>query len=71
MANSVDLAKQLDKDFEAHDLKDLLKASPAALAGITDAKADLLKQALGIKTLEEMGTNKYFLFAQALVALQK
>ena len=41
----------------------------AQLQGVTEADAQLLDQALGIKTVEAMGTNKFFLWAQALVTL--
>ncbi|MCU6480337.1 hypothetical protein QO003_003886 [Arthrobacter silviterrae] len=70
MAVSVDLAKALDKDFEDKSLKEILDASPAALAGITDAKAAALKEQLGIKTIRELGSNKYFAVAGVLVALE-
>jgi len=70
MAVSVDLAKALDKDFEDKSLKEILDASPAALAGITDAKAAALKEQLGIKTSRELGSNKYVAVAGVLVALE-
>ena len=70
MAVSVDLAKALDKDYEDVALKDILDASPAALAGITDEKAAALKEVLGIKTIRELGSNKYFAIAGVLVALE-
>jgi len=70
MAVSVDLAKALDKDFENVPLKDILDASPAALSGITDAKAAALHELLGIKTIRELGSNKYFAIAGVLVALE-
>ncbi|MCQ9165642.1 MULTISPECIES: hypothetical protein [unclassified Arthrobacter] len=70
MAVAVDLAKALDKEFEDKSLKEILDASPAALAGITDAKAASLKELLGIKTVRELGSNKYFAVAGVLVALE-
>jgi hypothetical protein len=70
MAVSVNLAKALDKDFEDKSLKEILDASPAALAGITDAKAAALKELLGVKTIRELGSNKYFAIAGVLVALE-
>ena len=42
MAVSVDLAKSLDKAYEDKGLKEILEASPAALAGVTDKDAQLL-----------------------------
>lgn len=70
MAVSVNLAKAMDKEFEDKSLKEILDASPAALAGITDAKAAALKELLGIKTIRELGSNKYFATAGVLVALE-
>ena len=66
MAN---LAKHLDKSAEALDLADLVKAPVSALAGISEADAEALSKAFGIQTIGELGTNKYFLRAQAIVEL--
>jgi len=70
MAVSADLAKLLDKAFEDSSLSSILAATPAALAGVTDADAQHLKDAFGIDTIAEMGSNKYFRAAAALVALR-
>ena len=70
MAVSVDLTKSLDKAYEAKPLKDILDASPAALAGVTD-DAKLLEEAFSIKTVRQLGENKYFAVAAALVAVDK
>ena len=69
MAVAVDLAKAPDKEFEVKFLTEILDASPAALAGITEAKAAALKGLLGIKSIRELGSNKYFAAAGVLVAL--
>lgn len=69
MAVSVDLAKGLDKAYEDKSLKEILSASPAALAGVTDKDAELLQEALGIKTVRDLGSNKHFALAGVLVAL--
>ena len=71
MAVSVDLAKSLDKAYEDKSLKDILDASPAALAGVTDNDAKLLEEAFGIKTVRQLGENKYFVVAAALAAIDK
>jgi hypothetical protein len=47
-----------------------MDASPAALAGVTDKDAELLSQAFSIKTVRQLGANKYFGVAAALVALE-
>ncbi|MGM7775047.1 hypothetical protein ACSVHC_03380 [Arthrobacter sp. KNU-44] len=70
MSVSVDLSKALDKAFEDKSLKEILDASPAALAGVTDATAAKLEEALGIKTIRELGSNKFFAVAGVLVALE-
>ena len=70
MAVSVDLAKSLDKAHEEKTLKEILDASPAALAGVTDADAKHLEEAFNIKTVRQLGANKFFAVAAALVALE-
>lgn len=69
MAVSVDLAKGLDKAYEDKSLEEILSASPAALAGVSEADAAALQQAFGIKTVRDLGSNKYFALAGVLVAL--
>ncbi|WP_245933580.1 hypothetical protein [Arthrobacter livingstonensis] len=64
------MAKALDKEFEDKSLKEILDASPAALPGIIDAKAAALKELLGVKTIRDLGSNKYFAVAGVLVALE-
>ena len=70
MAVSVDLAKSLDKAYESKALKEILDASPAALAGVTDNDAKLLEQAFQIKTIRQLGANKFFAVAAALTSLE-
>jgi hypothetical protein len=70
MAVSVDLEKSLDKAYESKSLKEILDASPAALAGVTDADAKHLEDAFGIKTVRQLGANKFFAVAAGLVALE-
>jgi hypothetical protein len=70
MAVSVDLTKALDKAYENKSIKEILDASPAALAGITDADAKHLDEAFNIKTVRQLGSNKLFAVAHALTALE-
>ncbi|MGN6303024.1 MAG: hypothetical protein ACTHN8_18225 [Angustibacter sp.] len=49
---------------------DLHQRRIAAIAGITDADAQLLDQALGIKPVRDLGS-KYFAAAGVLVALSR
>ena len=44
--------------------------SPAALAGVTDDDAAALEKAFNIKTVRQLGSNKFFALAAALVALE-
>ena len=69
MAVSVVLDKALDKAYESKSLDEILDAPVAALAGVSDGDADHLAAAFGIKTVRDLGNNKYFAVAQALIAL--
>lgn len=69
MAVSVVLDKALDKAYEGNSLEELLDAPVAALAGVSDGDAEHLAAAFGIRTVRDLGTNKYFVLAQALAAL--
>lgn len=71
MSVSSDLAKALDKAYEDKPLKEVLDASPSVLAGVTDDDAAALKAALNIKTVRDLGSNKFFSLAAALVAIEK
>ncbi len=69
MAVTADLAKVLDKEWEDKSLEEILKAPVSALAGVSDGDADALKQAFNVKTVGDLGKNKYFRAAQALSLL--
>ena len=71
MAVSADLSKYLDKSYENKKLDEILAAPVSALAGVTDEDAEALKKAFRIKTVGDLGKNKYFAIAQALVQLTK
>lgn len=68
MAVSVNLGKALDKAWEDKTLEEILAAPPSALAGLTE-KHDEILAGLGIKTIADLGSNKYFAVAGVLVAL--
>jgi hypothetical protein len=68
VAVSVNLSKGLDKAYEDKSLAEILSAPPSALAGLTEKHDELLK-GLGINTIQDLGSNKYFAFAGVLVAL--
>lgn len=69
MAVTAGLGKALDKAYENKSLTELLDAPVAALAGVSEGDAEKLQAAFGIRTVRDLGTNKYFHLAQALVAL--
>ena len=71
MAVSADLSKYLDKAYEDKGLDEILAAPVSALAGVTDEDAEALKRAFRIKTVADLGKNKYFLAAQAMLQLTK
>ena len=69
MSVSVELGKVLDKAYENKSLEEILKAPPSALAGLTESHDKVLAEALGIKTIADLGSNKFFAVAGVLVAL--
>ncbi len=71
MPTNDSLMYMLDKPVEAKPVKEIIEMSPAVLEGITDAKAAKLKEALGVSTIAELATNRFVLWAQALVTIAK
>ena len=69
VAVSIDLTKGLDKAYESKSLEEILDAPPSALAGVSEGDDKLLAEAFGIKTVRDLGSNKYFALAGVLVAL--
>jgi hypothetical protein len=69
MAISLNLDKQLDKAYENQSVAEILDAPVAALSGVSEGDAEKLDAAFGIKTVRDLGTNKYFALAATLVDL--
>jgi hypothetical protein len=69
MPVSSNLDKILDKAYEDKSLAELVDAPVDALAGVTAADAELLQKAFNIKTVGDLGRNKFFRAAAALVDL--
>lgn len=65
------LATKLDKAYEELPLEELVNAPVASLQGVSDSDAEHLKAAFGIVTVGDLGTNKFFIWAQSIVALAK
>lgn len=63
------LSSKFDKAYEDKSIEELASAPIAALQGVSDADAQKLEDAFGIKTVRDLGTNKYFVWAQAVAKL--
>jgi hypothetical protein len=63
------IAAKLDKAYENLSVEELAKAPVAALQGVSDSDAEHLKAAFNITTIGDLGTNKYFAWAQAIAKL--
>lgn len=66
MAN---IEKFLDKAYEQKEFAELVNAPISALEGVSDADGEALQKALGIKTIGDLATNKFVLWAQAITNL--
>ena len=68
---SVDLSKYLDRAYESSSLEEVLAAPVSALTGVTEEDAEALRKAFRIRTVADLGKNRYFLAAQAMVHLTR
>lgn len=66
-----DVSKFLDKAYEGKEFSELAKSPVEALAGVSAADAAALASTLNIKTIEDLATNKFVLWAQAITTLAK
>ena len=69
MPVSANLDAVLDKEWENNSLEEILKAPVSALAGVSDTAAAAWQQAFNVKTVGDLGRNKFFRAAQALALL--
>jgi hypothetical protein len=65
MTNSYD--KMVVAQFQGSAVADLLTASPAALKGVSQADAEQLQAAFGIKTIRDLAENPFFQRALAML----
>ena len=65
----LNINKAVDKAYEPKTLKDIADAPVDALQGVSAGDAEIRAKAFNVKTIRDLGTNKYFLTAQAIVAL--
>ncbi|GAA4971896.1 hypothetical protein WHI96_18385 [Pseudonocardia tropica] len=64
-----DIAGKFDKAYEGKSVEDLAAAPVDALKGVSEGDAQLLKEAFNITSVRDLGTNKFFLWAQAVSKL--
>ncbi|NYH78769.1 hypothetical protein FHR84_002094 [Actinopolyspora biskrensis] len=64
-----DIAEKLNKAYEEKTISELADAPVSALQGVSENDAKLLEDAFGIRTVRDLGTNKYFRWAQAVANL--
>ena len=69
MAVEANLDALLDKEFQDKSLADVLAAPVSALKGVSDSDAELLQKAFNVKTVGDLGKNKFFRAAQLLAQL--
>lgn len=65
----MNINKALDPDFHDKPLKEVIAGPARAIWGVLPSDGEALEKAFDIKTVGDMGTNKYFLWAQAIAAL--
>lgn len=65
------ITDKFDKAYESSSIDELATAPVSALQGVSDSDAEHLKAAFNITTVGDLGTNKYFLWAQAVATLAK
>jgi hypothetical protein len=63
------LEKKLMREWEGKSAQELADAPVTVIAGVSDGDAEKLLAAFNIKTVRDLGTNKYFRWAQGIVAL--
>ncbi|HEY3503007.1 MAG TPA: hypothetical protein VGN37_09535 [Actinocatenispora sp.] len=63
------LENKLDKAWETKSVQEIADAPVAALQGVSDGDAELLGRAFGIRTVRDLGTNKFFRWAQGIATL--
>lgn len=65
----MNINQALDPDFRGKTLKEVLDGPARAIWGVLPEDAAMLEKAFSIKTVRDMGTNKFFLRARAIAAL--
>jgi hypothetical protein len=60
------IVKFFDKAYEEKNIVELAKAPVAAISGVSESDSKDLKKAFGIKTVEDLATNKFVKLAQGI-----
>ena len=60
---------KFDTEYLDKGIDDLAKAPVEALKGLSESDAQKLKEALNIKTVKDLGTNKFFIWAHSVAKL--
>jgi predicted RecB family nuclease len=63
--------KILDKEFNSTEFEELRKKPVSTIAGVSDQDATLLKNSLGINTIQDLAENKYIKIAQLVTVNSK
>jgi len=65
------IQSRLDEAHETKTIAEIADAPVEALQGVSASDTDHLAAAFNIKTIRDLGTNKYFLWAQAIAKLSE
>ncbi len=65
----IDLTRYLDKKHEQKTIEEILELPVDALQGVSSKDAEALHAAFGIRTVRDLGRNKFFRIAQSLMEM--
>ncbi|MHB2168921.1 hypothetical protein [Alsobacter sp. R-9] len=65
------LAAILDGQWEKKSLRELARARPSIFTGLSAKEATMLEEAAGIRTVEDLATNRFVLMAQVIAHLAR
>jgi len=64
-----DISRYLDKAHEQKDFSELAELPIDALQGVSQADAEAIQKAFGVKTIRQLAENKFMRAAQAITLL--
>lgn len=65
----MNINEAVDKAYETKTLKEIADAPVDAIQGVSEGDAKLLAEAFNIKTVRDLGTNKFYKWAEAISIL--